>query len=198
MKRFFRLAAFELVLLVPALLAQESAQEAGQPAEGGLELWKWANFLLLVAGLGYLIWKNAGAFFEARSKRIREEMAQAHDLWKAAEARAAEVEHKLANLESEIAAFRAASQEEAQNETKRMRLQTAAEIARIKEHAEHEIAAAGKAARLELKRYSAELAIGLAEEKVRRRITPDTQDALVRGFVRELDHSTNGRPHETR
>lgn len=74
-----------------------------------------------------------------------------------------------------------------------MRLQKAGEIARIKEHAEQEIAAAGKAARLELKRYSAELAIGLAEEKVRRRITPETQDALVRGFVRELDQPSNGR-----
>jgi F-type H+-transporting ATPase subunit b len=173
-----------LVLAVPAIFAQEQA-EGG---EGGLEVWKWVNFALLVAGLGYLVAKNAGPFFEARSRQIREDMAQANEIWKAAEARANEVERKLASLESEIAAFRNESHLEAQHETKRMKLQTAAEIARIKEHAEQEIAAAGKAARLELKRHSAHLAIGLAEEKARGRITPDTQDALVREFVRDLDH----------
>jgi F0F1-type ATP synthase membrane subunit b/b' len=187
-KRVFQISAVGLVLAVPAVFAQE-----GATGEGGLEIWKWVNFILLVGGLGYLIGKNAGPFFAARSRKIREEMSEAHELWTSAEKRAAEVNRKLASLESEIAAFRAESQAEAQSETKRMRLQTAGEIARIKEHAEQEIAAAGKAARLELKRYSAELAIGLAEQKVRGRITPDTQDALVRGFVRELDRTAAGR-----
>jgi F-type H+-transporting ATPase subunit b len=194
MKRLLQLSLLGLILVAPAAFAQESpAQEAGQPAEDSLAVWKWANFVLLVGGLGYLIGKGAGPFFAERSRKIREDMAQAHEMWKSAEARASEVERKLANLEAEIAAFRVESQEEAQSETRRMRLQTAAEVARVKEHAQQEIAAAGKAARLELKRYSAELAIGLAQEKVRRRITPDTQDALVRGFVRELDHSSDGR-----
>lgn len=185
MKRLIQFGVVGFVLAVPALFAQESTT-----GEGGLEIWKWVNFLLLAGGLGYLIAKNAGPFFEARSRKIREEMSQAQEVWTSAEARAAEVDRKLASLESEIAAFRAESQAEAQNETKRMRLQTTAELARIKEHAEQEIAAAGKAARLALKRYSAELAIGLAEQKVKGRITPDTQDSLVRGFVRELDRSS--------
>ena len=188
MKQFFRVATLGLALAVPAILAQEQ----GEAGAGGQEIWVWINFLLLAAGLGYLIVKHAGPFFAARSRQIREEMAKAEGMWKDAEARASEVEHKLASLESEIAAFRGESQREAQNETKRMRLQTAAEIARVKEHAEQEIAAAGKAARLELKRYSAHLAIELAEEKARGRITPDTQDGLVREFVRDLEEPPAG------
>ena len=39
---------------------------------------------------------------------------------------------------------------------------------------------------MELKRYCAELAMELAEKKIRARMTPETQDALVRGFVRDL------------
>jgi F0F1-type ATP synthase membrane subunit b/b' len=74
-----------------------------------------------------------------------------------------------------------------------MRQQTMAEMAKIRANAEREIAAAGKAARLDLKRYSAHLAIQLAEEKVRGRVTPDTQDALVREFVRDLDRPATGR-----
>ena len=52
---------------------------------------------------------------------------------------------------------------------------------------EQEIAAAGKTARVELKQYAAELAVGLAEQKLKARMTPDTQDGLVRGFVRDID-----------
>jgi F-type H+-transporting ATPase subunit b len=96
------------------------------------------------------------------------------------------VDRRLANLESEIASLRAHSQQEAEAETQRLVQHTAAEIARIQARAEQEIVSAGKAARLELKRHAAELAIGLAERKIRARLTPETQDALVRGFVRDL------------
>ena len=75
---------------------------------------------------------------------------------------------------------------EAKAETERLQQQTEAEIAKIQAHAEQEIASAGKAARMALKRYSAELAMALAEQKVRARMTPDTEDALVQGFVRNL------------
>ena len=68
----------------------------------------------------------------------------------------------------------------------RISQQTAEEIAKIQAHAGQEIAAAGKHARSDLKRYSAELAMGLAEQKVRARMTPGTQDELVDSFVRDL------------
>ena len=71
-----------------------------------------------------------------------------------------------------------------------MAQQTEAEIAKIQAHAEQEIASAGKAARMALKRYSAELAMGLAEQKVRARMTPETEDALVQGFVRNLNRKS--------
>jgi F-type H+-transporting ATPase subunit b len=103
-----------------------------------------------------------------------------------AEARAADVERRLANMEADIAALRGEGERDARAEAERMERHTAAEIAKIQAHAEQEIASAGKAARMELKRHAAELAVALAEQKVRARMTPDTQDALVKGFVRNL------------
>jgi F-type H+-transporting ATPase subunit b len=159
-------------------------------AEGGegrsLEIWKWANFLVLAGGIGYLIGKKGGPFFTARSAKIRQEMVEAGEVRQEAEARAAEVERRLANLEAEIAALRAESGKEEEAETGRFGRHTAAEIVKTQAQAEQEIAAAGKAARLELKRYCAELAVGLAEQKIRARMTPETQDGLVRGFVRDV------------
>ena len=150
-----------------------------------LEL-KWANFLLLAGLLGYTLGKNAGPFFATRSAGIRRDMDESLRQRKEAEAKAAEVDRRLANLEKDIAALRGQSETEAKVETERMAQQTEAEIAKIQAHAEQEIASAGKAARMSLKRYAAELAVGLAEQKVRARMTPDTEDALVQGFVRNL------------
>jgi F-type H+-transporting ATPase subunit b len=167
----------------------EAGGHGGGGEHGGMEGWKWANFAILAIGLGYLINKNAGPFFAARSQQIRQDMVESQEARRQAEARAAEVDRRLASLDTEIAALRAESQREIQAEAERLSRHTAAEIAKIKAHAEQEIVSAGKAARTELKRYSAELAIGLAEQRLRARITPDIQQALVRGFVRDLDPS---------
>ena len=150
-----------------------------------LEL-KWANFLILAGLLGYFIGKNAGPFFAARSAGIRRDMDESLRQRQEAEAKAADVDRRLANLEKDIAALRGRSEAEGKAETELMAQRTEAEIAKLQARAEQEIASAGKAARGALKRYSAELAMSLAEQKVRARMTPDTEDALVQGFVRNL------------
>jgi F0F1-type ATP synthase membrane subunit b/b' len=183
MKRFATLA---LVACFTAASIFAEGKKGGEDESGSLQIWKWANFVVLAGGLGYLAAKKGGPFFAARSEKIRQDMIDAGKARTDAEARAAEVDRRLANLEAEIAALRAESGKEEQAETGRFGQHTAAEIAKTQVHAEAEIAAAGKAARLELKRYCAELAVGLAEEKIRARMTPDTQEALVRGFVRDL------------
>ncbi len=187
-----RLTVFLMLGLAAFVPAGAAEEEKGISfAEKHEEGLKWANFIVLAAGLGYLIGKNAGPFFDARSRKIRRAMIEASDARKEAEGRAAEVDRRLANLEAEIAALREESQQEAQEETERMARQTEAEIAKIQAHAEQEIAAAGKAARIELRRYSAHLAVGLAEGKIRARMTPNAEDALVESFVRDLEHPSS-------
>ena len=171
--------------------AERAEEKPSQGEHGELEAWKLANFLLLAGGLGYLVKKNAGPFFEARNRKIHQDMLDAKVLRLEAEKRAADVDRRLANLETEIAALRAESQAEAKAETERSMKRTAGEIAKIQAHAEREIASAGKAARMDLKRYSAELAVQLAEQKIAARMTGDAQDNLVNGFVHDLKHSAS-------
>ncbi len=167
---------------------QRAAERPSQGEHGELEAWKLANFVLLAAGLGYLIKKNAGPFFDARNRKIQQDMEDAKKLRADAEKQAAEVDRRLASLEADIAALRAESQAEGRAETERAMKQTSGEMAKIQAHAEQEIAAAGKAARMDLKRYSAELAVQLAEQKIAGRMTGEAQDNLVRGFVHDLEH----------
>ena len=142
--------------------SERAAEPPSQGEHGELEAWKLANFVLLAGGLGYLIKKNAGPFFASRSLKIQQDMLDAREMRADAERRAADVDRRLASLEAEIAALRTESQAEAKAETERAMQHTAAEIAKVRAHAEREIVAAGKAARMDLKRYSAELAVQLA------------------------------------
>ena len=75
-----------LAVLAPLqpVRAQESSEtksEAGaQKPKEPSEVWKWANFLLLAGGLGYLVSKHAPAFFAARSRKIVQDMTDAQKL----------------------------------------------------------------------------------------------------------------------
>ena len=175
----------------PAETGHSEATKSEEP-EGPSVLWAWANFIILAGGLGYLIKKHAGPWFASRSVAIRRGLAEAEEIRTKAEERAAEVDRKLASLQSEIEALRTNAHREQAAEAERIRQQSAADLERLREHAASEIVAAGKAARLELKRYSAELAIGLAEEKIRRQMTPEVQGALIEGFARDLPQPSPG------
>ena len=177
----------------PEIAADQKAASHESASEGPSPIWAWANFAILAGALGYLIVKKGGPWFAERSLAIRKGIAEAEEIRRGAEASAAEVDRRLAGLETEVQSLRANAQREQAAEGERIRQQTAADLARIQEHAAREIEAAGKSARLDLKRYAAQLAIDLAEQKIRRRMTPEVQSALIERFGRDLDRSPAGR-----
>ena len=196
-------AGVGLLLATSLVTAQESPGKAESAShegkseaasEGPSPIWAWANFAILAGALGYLIVTKGGPWFQSRSLAIRKGIAEAEEIRRGAEASAAEVDRRLAGLQTEIDSLRTNAQREQSAEAERIRQQTAADLARIQEHAAREIEAAGKSARLDLKRYAAQLAIDLAEQKIRRQMTPEVQAALIERFGRDLDHSPAG-PH---
>lgn len=175
--------------------AEQTGHEAGEGhAEGPSPLWAWANFLMLAGILGYMIAKKGGPWFAERSESIRRGIAEAEKIRAQAEASAAEVSRRLAGLQTEIEKLRTLAREEQAAEAGRIREQIASDLARMQQHTAREIESAGKAARVELKRYAAQLAIDLAEQKIRRNMTPEVQAALVDNFARNLELPSSG-PH---
>ena len=187
MKRVVMLLA---LMWVPALVfaSQEGGHETGAPSMTG---WKWANFALLAGGLGYLIAKKAPAFFQGRTAQIQKSIADAVKFKADADARAASIEKKVAELGAEIEALRAGARKESEAESERLREETARQFAKIQAQAERDIASAAKAARMELKTEAAELAIGLAEKQLLGRITAQAARGLVAGFVKDLEHQAD-------
>ena len=169
---------------------EPTAAKAGAATEKHEEepsaIWKWVNFAILAGALGYGIGKNAPAFFKSRSEEIQKGISDATNMKKEADARALAMEKRMANLESEIATLRATAKAEIAAEANRVGLETTQLLAKIQSHAEQEIASALKAASLELKSYSAKLALELAETKLRKQMNPTTDRELIGGFLKGL------------
>ena len=169
--------------LTVCLLAQSGPEaETGDPWLG----WKWANFAILAVGLGYLIRKHAPAFFEQRSREIQQGIAEATKTKQEAEARAGAMERRLASLESEIAGMRAAAREEIAAEGGRISRETVHRLQRIQAQSAQEIELMSRSLRDDLRKHSAQLALHLAEQRIRSRITQETQDSLADRFLQDL------------
>jgi F-type H+-transporting ATPase subunit b len=177
-------------LLSTPILAQEAEHKSESGGEKpGMELWKWANFAILAGVLGYLISKNMGPVLVARSLEIQEGLAAGERAKSEADTRASVVKAQLSGLDQAITQMKTSAKEEREREVARLRRETAAELARIQQHAQMEIESAGKLARFEIQRAAAKAAIELAEQKVRARMTPDVQEALLQSFASEVAHA---------
>jgi F-type H+-transporting ATPase subunit b len=183
--RIIRILSAAALSAVPVLAAEESGG-----GKSGTIILQWVNFAMLAAILGWLVAKHGGPLIAARSKQIQDGLRTGEKAKAEAEARAAEVAIRVANLGKEIETMRASARDEREREADRIRRESQAEIARIGHQAEMEIETAGKQARLEVQRFAARLAIDLAEQKVRARISPEIQSMLLDGFLRDLPDGT--------
>jgi F-type H+-transporting ATPase subunit b len=164
-----------------------AAEKSVEPDEGDpLSVWKWANFVLLATGLGYLITKTVPPIFRSRGSEIRQGIAEAQQMKTDAEKRAAEIDARMQSLGTEIENLRTQSKTEIAQEGERIRKDTAAAIEKLERQAAFEIESAGKSAQRELKEYAAGLALDLAEQRIRARLDSSTEAALIDGFVSDL------------
>ncbi len=161
-------------------------------AEEVNELWKWPNFLLLAWLLVYLIRKHGAPLLVSRSQQIRESLEAGEKAKAEAEALAAGVQAKIANLDREVSALRASAHADLEREADRIRREAETEMSRIEHHTAAEIVSMGKQATAELRHYAASLAMDLAEQKIRARMSPDAQSTLLNNFTGDISSYSPG------
>jgi len=183
------------LLVQPVLAAAPESQAAepkgGEKAEGDpMLLWKCLNFAMLLGLLGYLVKKNLSPVLAERSVVIREGLAAGEAARAAADARALAVQAKLDGLGLAVEALRADARSDREREAARIRRETDAELSRLSVQAAREIESAGKLARLELQHHAARLAVELATQKIKGRMSGDVQAALMDNFISGLADRT--------
>ncbi len=172
--------------------AEAEHGDAGHEAESHIweEVFHWTNFLLIVVAVGYMGKKFLVPFLAERAQAIRKDMEDSARARQRASERLAGVENKLKQLDEEIVSLRSSALQEAAADQARIVEQAKTDAGKIAANAQQEIAAATKTAIQELKAHTAELAVGLAEKKIRDSISPQAEKNIFRSFLEGLDHGT--------
>lgn len=152
-------------------------------------LGRFFNLGVVAAVLIYALRKPLGEFFRERRQDIRKSLEEAKRAKEAAEAKLAEMDRRMQALDSEIATIKENAGRDAAEERRRTLARAAKEAERIQTVAQREAASLVRAAKLELREHAARLAVQLAEEQVRGRLSSETDSRLAENFVQGL-----GRP----
>jgi len=174
-----------LVFCATGLMAQES--EGAKSGEDTLILWKWGNFAILTVIAGYFINKHAPGLFHARSTEIKKGIAEAQQVKRDAEKRAADMDARMSRLGADIDAFRSEAKADMDREGERIQRETVAQVDKLHQQSALEIDTAGKTARRELREYAADLALDLAGQRISTRLAPATEADLFARFLKDLE-----------
>lgn len=142
------------------------------------------NFALLFGAIVFFARKSVPLMMRSRTQDIQKGIEDARKASAEATAKLGEIEARLAKLDGEVAALKNAAEADFSAEEARIRQQAEQDARHVIESAEQEIVAATRSAQRELKTFAAELAVNLAEKKIK--VDPQTDEALVRGFVSQL------------
>ncbi len=143
------------------------ARHTGLTNNGAYWLCIGLNFAVIFFAIAGLLRKILPGYFKGRTTTIQKGIEEARKMSEDARRRLAEVEGRLSRLDADIAAMQREADENAKAEEQRLLAAGEEERRRIVASAEQEIEMAANTARRELKAYVAELAVQLAEKKIR-------------------------------
>jgi F-type H+-transporting ATPase subunit b len=188
----WKFVASAIAILLFTAISGHAAQEGGNAGtERANEIFKWINFAIVAGLIAWVFLKLTPPFFRKNAETISSAISKATAAKAEAERQLREAEEKLAKLEREVAQLRATAQREMAAETERLTAITQSDREKVKLAAKAEIEAAERAARLELKKIAANLAVDGAESLLTAELTPRVQESLVAAFVKSLE----GRPN---
>jgi F-type H+-transporting ATPase subunit b len=172
--------------------AARAADEGGASAAAApTELFKWINFAIVAAAVIWLFGKVLPPKLRANAENISSTITKAQAAKAEAERKLRDAERRLARLEEEVRGLREQAQKDAAAEAERIRALAKSDAEKVVISAKAEIEAAERAARIALKNLAAKLAVDGAEALLAKQLTPQTQDALIAGFVKSLQGSPN-------
>ena len=147
---------------------------------------KVVNFAILGGVLFYFLRTPISTYLVARGGQIRQDLVSAAEMRATAAAQLADIERKLQALPAELDALRAQGALDVKAEQARIAHAAAAERERLIAQTHREIDARLRMAKRQLTEHAAELAVKVAEDRIRRTITPEDQLRLVDRYAAQL------------
>jgi F-type H+-transporting ATPase subunit b len=165
------------------------AKKIGMTVDHAYWLCIGINFGVVFIFIAVMLRKKLPGYFSGRTAAIQKGIEEARKMSEEARQRLSEVEGRLSRLDADIAAMRSEADQNAKAEEQRIQAASEEERKRIVASSEQEISMAANTARRDLKAYASELAIDLAEKRIR--VEKDADQALVREFTARLGKDGN-------
>jgi F-type H+-transporting ATPase subunit b len=146
------------------------------------------NFAILAGTLVYLLRSPLAGYLAERGTQIRSDLVNAAEMKRAAAAQIEEIDRKMKALPAELEALRAQGAAEIAAEESRIRAAAAAERDRLLDQARRDIDQQVRIAERDLVSHAADLAVGVASERIKRSITDQDQQRLADRYVQQLKH----------
>ncbi len=166
-----------------AICAQNTASQQDAAEQEGEFKWHLINSALFAAVLGFGIWKLAPAFFNARSADIQKAIREATGLKMQADLRYSEIDRKMASLAEEVKRMREQARLEMEREHQRRLGETSEELEHINSSVAAEVEALRSEAAYQIRQRTAQLALSLAERRLRDSALSGANDEPFRDFI---------------
>jgi F0F1-type ATP synthase membrane subunit b/b' len=150
---------------------------------------KTINLLIFLGILYFLLRRPTREFFRQRFAQIRASLERAAKEKEAAAAKLAEIDARLNRLDAELTEIRAQAEREAAAERERIEVTEREDVEKLRAMTQREIEAAKKAAIIELRQFAAEKSVELAEQIIRRELTPEDDARLFRRLSEEMQRA---------
>lgn len=176
-----------------ALGAEAEAKEVFHKSFSFVEEgFKFLNLLIVVAILYKVAAKPLVQFFQDRRDGIRMALADAKAARAEAEKQLEEQRSKVADLETELDRIRETGERERGEIRSRMEAEQKAQADRLLEQTRGAIELETSKARAELQSHAAELAMGLAEEMLKKNIGAEDQGRFVSAYLVKIGGESGG------
>ena len=177
---------FSLALFIPVLPDIHPLLLSGGFWTSPTGFAKLVNLGLFLTILYLIVRKPAREFFRQRLATVRETLDRAALEKKQATDKMAELDARLSRLDEDLREIRTQSDRDAAAERARMESETRNDIEKIRQMAAREVDAAKQVALADLKAFAATQAVDLAEQMIRREMTPADDAKLVARVGEEL------------
>jgi len=176
-----------LLLLATVAFANEGGGEESASILKAY-LWPVINFLILVGVMAYVLKKmDIKGFFKKRTELIEQSLREAREAKELAQKALAEVEERLKVKDTEIASIIAGAKLSGENEKARLMEEGDKLKARILEQARTNIDYEVKRAKESIKQEAVEIAMELAEKKLKERLSKDEQLKLLEESLAKIE-----------
>jgi F-type H+-transporting ATPase subunit b len=171
-----------------AVTTAEGAHHEEEGTAGGplATIARLVNFVILIGTLVYLLRSPFAQYLLDRSTQIRSDLVNAAAMKREAAAQIEEIDRKMRALPAELETLRVLGAQEIVAEEQRILAAAAAERDRLLEQARREIDLQVKIAERDLVSHAADLAVGVATERIKSNITDDDRKKLVDRYVQQL------------